>query len=323
MSGVGYKPSFPESVGRAFSVLRSSAEANRLAHGYIVSSPRVEWGTQAVASFLQWLFCAGPNRPCGDCRACRHIESHTHPDVIWIEPESKSRVIKIDVVREILNPFISQTSFEGGWKAAVLLNADRLNENAANAFLKTLEEPPARSLLFLVTENVTMLLPTIVSRCQILQLDAGERGGAVSPIEKATLEWLRQRTATSGPVAQSAWFQSILREVAERAEKDEKDRAVDGIDKDVMEARVRSRVLESRLEILKVVYLWERDRLICTAGGQAGTLHFKEEANVIAKQSQGLTLSQALKRLRDVEYAAKLLEGNLGETHVFEAVIPA
>ena len=81
-----------------------------------------------------------------------------------IEPEKKSRVIAVDAVRA-LNHRIQTSSFAGGWKVAVIKYADRLNDQAANAFLKTLEEPPARTLLLLLTDAPQSLLPTVVSRC--------------------------------------------------------------------------------------------------------------------------------------------------------------
>ena len=85
---------------------------------------------------------------------------HAHADVRWIEPESKSRQIRIEEIRDLIEA-IALTSYEGGWKAAVILFADRLNANAQNALLKTLEEPPPNSLLILATDVPAALLPCI------------------------------------------------------------------------------------------------------------------------------------------------------------------
>ncbi len=99
-----------------------------------------------------------------------------HPDIHWLYPEMKSRVVSVSAMHEKLIAPISQTAFSGGWKAGVLVGADRLNEASANAFLKTLEEPPPNTVFLLLTEAPEQLLPTIVSRCQRIDLpDARER----------------------------------------------------------------------------------------------------------------------------------------------------
>jgi len=312
----------PENVRDAFAVLRASAESGRLAHGYIITCSRAEWGTEFATIFLQWLYCKEVERPCGHCRNCRHVESRAHPDINWVEPESKSRVIKTEAIRD-LNQFINQTSYEGGWKAAVLLDAHRLYENAANAFLKTLEEPPPKCLLLLITDSPQALLPTILSRCQHVVIGENTGGdGPVSPIEQAMLDWLCRRQPGSLAIEQSTWIQGILKEVQKRAEKEEKDKAGEDVEDELIDARVRSRVIQARMEVLRVLYRWERDILVCVCQGDQGALGYARHAEILVRQSRGLTLAQSLKRVEDVEYAARLLAGNVPEPSVWEAVLP-
>ena len=106
---------------------------------------------------------------------CRQVEAHKHVDTLWIEPQSKSRQITTDDARGLIQR-MTQTSFEGGWKAGVILCADCLNVNSENALLKTLEEPPPKSLLLLVTDSAESLLPTIISRCQKICAFRGQGG---------------------------------------------------------------------------------------------------------------------------------------------------
>ena len=94
----------------------------------------------------------------------------THPDIHWLFPEKKSRIVSVEAVHEKFIDPMSQTSFSGGWRVGVLVGADRLNPAGANAFLKTLEEPPARTLFLLLTDAPEQLLPTIISRCQRIDL---------------------------------------------------------------------------------------------------------------------------------------------------------
>ncbi len=105
---------------------------------------------------------------CGDCPSCRKIISGNHPDVHMLTPQGDSRQIRVSEVRQ-LEEALSFRPFEGQWKVAIVDDADRINEAAANAFLKTLEEPTEHSVIILVTSRPDMLLPTIRSRCQTVR----------------------------------------------------------------------------------------------------------------------------------------------------------
>src|SRR5205807_7093614 len=107
------------------------------------------------------------------------------PDVHWIRPESKSRVITIDQMREVIQQ-INLKPNEAEYKLAIIVCADRLNSSAANAFLKTLEEPPPKSVLVLLTTDPERILETIVSRCLRLSF-AGDGSASLAPEE---MNWL-------------------------------------------------------------------------------------------------------------------------------------
>lgn len=312
-----------DQVRDAFAVLRAGAESGRLAHGYVISCSSIELGKELAVLMLQWLQCEDFDKPCGQCRSCVQIAARVHPDFHWLEPESKSRVIKIDQVRS-LNHTISQKSYQGGWKAGVLLHADRLNDNAANAFLKTLEEPPAKSLLLLITENAQELLPTIISRCQRVNVGAGSAQSG-SKIEAAMLEWLRGRDNRTTTTEQAAWIVSVLGEVRSRAESDEKESAAQSgeeIEKDLLKARVQARSIEARMEIMRVLYRWERDIMICSMGGSAETLFYPDEKDVLTAQGEGLKPAELMSRLKSVEQVSRILERNVPEMSVLESLLP-
>lgn len=99
------------------------------------------------------------------------IENRSHPDVVYLEPEGKSRIIKVESVREKLVETMNVTSFSGGWKTGVICGADRMKAEAANSFLKTLEEPTAKTMFLLLTDAPEMMLPTIISRTQRIDLE--------------------------------------------------------------------------------------------------------------------------------------------------------
>jgi DNA polymerase-3 subunit delta' len=123
---------------------------------------------------------------CDECPSCRKIEQGNHADVHWIRPESKSRVITIDQVRSLMQE-INLRPLEADHKVAIVVAADRMNVQAANAFLRTLEEPPRDSVLILLTTEPQRLLDTILSRCLRLNF-AGE---GPRPLTAAESEWLQ------------------------------------------------------------------------------------------------------------------------------------
>src|SRR6185295_10738272 len=122
---------------------------------------------------------------CDACLNCQKIEHGNHADVHWVRPESKSRIITIDQMRELMQQ-IHLKPTEAEYKVAVIVAADRLNVQAANAFLKTLEEPPAKSVLILLSPEPQRLLETVLSRC--LRLNFTGEGAA--RLDAAQLEWL-------------------------------------------------------------------------------------------------------------------------------------
>lgn len=159
----------------AVHVLRSAIVHERVGHAYLFSGPEQVGKTTLARLFAQALNCADPQptaRPCGQCRACRLIAQDRHPDVIRLDPEVSGRGkpnIKIEAIRQ-LQQALQLSPYEGRYKIAILRRFDAANPNAANAFLKTLEEPPERVVLLLTALEAEALLETIRSRCRVLTL---------------------------------------------------------------------------------------------------------------------------------------------------------
>lgn len=159
---------------------------DRLAHAYLLTGES-GLGKHAFAiAAAQLLLCeqAAESHACGSCRSCELFNAGSNPDMMLIEPES-SRVIKVDQIRE-LSTYSSKTSHGNRRKVLILDDVDTLNLNAANALLKTLEEPPGNTLLFLVTAIPGKLLATIKSRCQRIVF--------AIPEYQLALKWLQEQT---------------------------------------------------------------------------------------------------------------------------------
>ncbi len=158
-----------------FKDMEHSFAAGRFAQAYIIAGRPREEGLALAEMIMGLLFCIDADKPCGHCAACMQVHNKTHPDILVIEPEKKSRIISVAQIREMQNRML-KTSFAGGWKACVLVGADRLGPSSSNAFLKILEEPPPRSVFFLLTDSPQFLLPTIISRCQRVSVAADGEG---------------------------------------------------------------------------------------------------------------------------------------------------
>jgi len=117
------------------------------------------------------------------CKSCYLSRSGNHPDCVIIKPESKRKNINVDSIR-ILETFFSQTSQQGGWKIVIISPAESMNTNAANALLKTLEEPKEKTLIMLVCHDSSRLLITIKSRCQKLIFPVPDRSKVKFWLEK-------------------------------------------------------------------------------------------------------------------------------------------
>jgi DNA polymerase-3 subunit delta' len=248
------------------------------------------------------------------------VKRREHPDVLWLQPETKSRKIDIEQIRQELTPRISSTSYGGGWKVGVILYADRLTEGAANAFLKTLEEPPGSSLLLLVTNSVQHLLPTIVSRCQRIILSAGQE--EEGKWQAALMNVLRRGPPQDSieALVQSGLLKTILNEVKKVVSAEEESNGDESSEEneEARNARIAARTLEVRTNIVRQLLLWKRDVLMAVVGMGDEVLHFENETMAIREQAKKLNYAQALRQVEAVEGIIRRLERNLPDEAVFE-----
>ena len=263
-------------------------------------------------------------------------EAASHPDVHRLEPGSKSRRILVEPFRDFCQPFFSTSFRAGATKVGVILDADRLHLNAANAFLKTLEEPPDNTLFILVSSNPGLLPVTIVSRCAHFPLRAGklpDLEGAAAEVAAATGEVLGAppETRRGSALRLARRLQSLLRAARESVEdeisaafKEEKKRLGDTAEEDWLkdeEARlkalVEARVLATRQHLVGVVA--ERTADVLRARHGVDRLQFPALAGE-SRRLAGLFDDTAL--LRALDGAARLrlfLDRNVKEDLALEA----
>ncbi len=162
--------------------LTALAKHNQLHHAFIFTGPRGIGKYQLASAYASYLLCdaqSSVQQACGVCKSCRLIQANNHPDLYDIQPEEKSKIIKIDQVRQLITE-LGKTASLSGRRIVIINPAEAMNEAAANALLKNLEEPGANTHFFLIAESVDLLPPTIRSRCQVLRLAAPNQQQATS-----------------------------------------------------------------------------------------------------------------------------------------------
>lgn len=157
----------------AVDLLDRGLRAGRLPHALLLAGPSQVGKRTLALALAAALICPAEERPCGQCRSCRLIAQGGHPDVRLVAAEDSERgrdgVLKIDQIRDVQRE-ASLAPMEAPHKIFVLRELERANLPAANALLKTLEEPPAQVVMLLTSARPHALLPTIISRCQVLAL---------------------------------------------------------------------------------------------------------------------------------------------------------
>jgi DNA polymerase-3 subunit delta' len=333
-------------------LLQRSLVRGRLGHGYLFQGVQLEPLEELARALAKTLNCQNPLREngiaidcCDQCLACRKIDHGNHGDVHWVRPESKTRIITIHQMREVMKDLQLKPT-EAEYKVGIIVAADRLKVEAANAFLKTLEEPPARSILILLTTEPQRLLDTIVSRCLRLSFAGGSR----PRIEPAQATWLQQfsdlaaaeqksllgryrlldallkrLTTVKGSIDETLTARSPIQQYKE-AEKELIEKW-----EDELTAAIEAEYRRQRTDILGLVHLWLRDvwlQTVETSGrGTAilsaatpdlnGLLSFPELAGT-RQVAQRLSAAEALENLQVLEQLQRSLYTNVQEALALE-----
>ncbi|MEZ5499641.1 MAG: DNA polymerase III subunit delta' [Steroidobacteraceae bacterium] len=181
----------PPWLGPIVAQLTSLADRNRMPHALLLHESRGcggEWLALQTAMLLLCRKREAGNAPCGTCPDCRRVVHREHPDLLWTEPDADKQQLRVDQIRE-LGAELALTTHGGGARVAVVTPAESMNAAAANALLKSLEEPPPGTVIILVTADASRLPATIRSRCQRIRLPRPDRSTA--------LQWLAQAHGAS------------------------------------------------------------------------------------------------------------------------------
>lgn len=320
-------------------LLQRSLAQRRLAHAYLLlgdSLGDLEALARNLAKTLNCEHHAGgfPERAdaCDGCLSCRKIEHLNHPDVRWVRPESKSRIISVEQIRELLEAVYLKAT-EARFKVASLVAVDRLNVQAANAFLKTLEEPPPNTVFVLLSTEPQRILETVLSRC--LRLHCGGAGLTIPP---DTAGWIARFSEAAlntggGLFARYRLLDELLQRLNELREEVEQSLAgqspiqhYDDADpklverwKDELAAAIEAEYRRQRADLLAALQYWLRDLWLAVRGAlEPGLAVFPHLSDVTAKLAGRLDSRKAARNLEVMETTQRLLHSNVQEALTLE-----
>lgn len=324
-------------------LLQRSLARKRLAHAYLFTGNQLEELGAVARALAQTINCPVPVRKsedgtsldaCGECHSCRQIASGNHADIVWVRPESKMRIITIEQIRNLMHT-IHMKPNSARWKVGIIAAADRLTVQSANAFLKTLEEPPPQSILMLLTTEPDRILDTLHSRCLHLNL-AGNTAGYLSAAEEAWLADFAGRVAVEPPglLGRYRLLDAILRELGQQKSTIEKQcrgrfsmDSYEEVEPKVLEhwerelnAMVEAEYRQRRGRLLVTLQWWLRDIWLCAGGHEVTMLlpALEEGSRAVGRR---LTPGEAARNLEIIQETIRLLETNVQETLTFEVGI--
>lgn len=320
------------------SLLQRSLERGRLGHAYLFTAETLDALEALARTLAKTLNCVEPVLRggqrvdcCDACSVCQKIESRNHTDIHWIRPESKLRVITIDQIRAVMHE-VHLKPDEAHYKVGILVAADRLHVQAANAFLKTLEEPPVRSVLILLSTEPHRLLDTIRSRC--LQVQFGGRGWSVADPESAV--WLARfgemvalhtqslldRYRLLGMVVQRlgelrASIESTLEAESPLARYPDADKEMRDQWHSELAAAIEAEYRHQRAGLLAAVQMWFRDVWLRAMGARRELMAFADSphSETVARR---ISPEAARENLRILDELQRLLATNVQEALALE-----
>ena len=311
------------SVDSAFDYLNSAVSNGRLASAYLIAGPAGS-GKELLVSRLVSLVNKVPCLDALDGMLSDHLRI--------LRPESKSRRILVEQIRD-LEGMLYQKAARGTTKIGVVADADRLQEAAQNAFLKTLEEPPEGSLLILTTGFPEQLLDTVLSRCIMVTLLAPgdiQSGGKAGKKIRRILASVGKGSGVSEALGLARAFSEALKEIKQEAEEEsdaERKREADMYSKTTdgswlksregyFKALSQSRYLAKRSEMLEILVAWFGDSLRQQAGYDK--LSLPEDANYTRQLAESVPADELSRRMSSLEKLRDDLATNVQEALAIE-----
>ena len=275
-------------------------------HAILIEGDK-DTGRSTLAKYIATgAVCADINAPCGKCRNCSMSLSSNHPDIITISPEEDKKNITVSQVRSLRSDAFIK-SHMGGKKVIIISPAERMNEQAQNALLKILEEPPKNVIFILITENASMMLDTVISRSVLLSITVPELSEGIAYIESTT-DFDRENIIDAlkscrGNIGRAL---SLLK-------------SGDGNDTTVVDFAELLITGGSTYELLKTVFNFEKNRVKC--GEFITALKAQISDRIISRSNQNLAVDTLIKYYDIISDAEPQLATNINVSLFISALV--
>ena len=313
----------------AVSLLRRQLASGRVSHAYLLTGPPQIGETLLARRLAQALNCPGTDPPCGagDCPACKRIEAGTHPDVRIIRGEGVGDSLTIDQVRTLQRE-AALFPYEGRNRVFILRRMDLASTQAANALLKTLEEPPAHVVLVLTAVDANALPPTVLSRCQRLDLRPLPRGRIEAELRERGVDTDQARLLAGLSAGRIGW--AIEAGKREGAVLNRRQRELDGMVRVLPACRIerlnlaqslgRDRDPRASRETLEIWAAWWRDLLLLSGRGDGPVVNVDRlaELSALARPER---LGEVWAAIRALQDAAAQIENNVSPRLALEGLL--
>ena len=291
---------------RTIETARTFIAERRIPHAILIEGEQGT-GRHKLAHFIaNAAVCTEITAPCGKCRNCLLSASGNHPDILLVSLLKDKKSITVNQIREIRGSAYVRAHM-GGRKVIIIENAESMNEQAQNALLKVLEEPPKNVIFILITENASMLLCTIVSRCTVFSLSAPQTSEAA--------DYLRHTTnADIDTIIETLKMcrNNIGRALEFLAKKGKTDDIASAFAENLISGR-------SAYELLKTSYPLEKNRVKCQEFVDSLKLHLTEEMR--SHISKGLSVERLVKYYDILTDAEPSLETNINISLFLNALV--
>lgn len=310
--------------------LTHTIEQGKISHAYVINGERFS-GKEFIANvFAMALQCEHPDgvEPCQQCHSCKQALSGNQPDIIRVTHE-KPNTIGVDDIRTQINTDIAIKPYSSPRKIYIIQEGEKMTAQAQNALLKTLEEPPAYAVILILTTNVDALLPTILSRCVVLNMKP-VRDDLVKkylmeelkiPDYKANVcvAFARGNLGKARQLASSEEFDHIKEEAVSML------KYVQDVEINEMLAAIK-KIQEYKFDVedyLDILAIWYRDVLLFKATNDANHLIFKEEIQYIKKCADRCAYEGIEDILKALDKAKSRLKANVNFELTMELLLMA
>ena len=310
--------------------LQTAIKTGNLSHAYIING---EYGSgrqtiaSALAKTIQCQSKTDDTDACGVCTSCKQAESHNHPDIKYITHDKTS--ISVNDIREQLNNDISIKPYSSEYKIYIIPDANKMTEQAQNALLKTIEEPPVYAIIILLTENCDSLLPTIRSRCVTLTMNPIEKDKICTYLEnKFQLEPEQAQIAANycqGNIGKAIRFSSSSDFIEMKNQVLKLLKNLDSMDiasiiDTIKEFSTHKNDINDYLDLM---LLWYRDVLMFKVTKDANLLLYSDEYSAISEQATKRDYENIENIIAAIDKAKVRLKANVNFDVTIELMILA